>query len=66
MKNIKKTIIDNIQTIIIALFILGVYKSKFTKEKWYKSGFNIAAYGAVAGFLAFNVSRGISNFQYLF
>jgi DNA damage-binding protein 1 len=64
--NFKNRYINAYVSVITALFILGVYKSKFTKEKWYKSGFNIAAYGAVAGFLAFNVSRGISNLQYLF
>tara|TARA_B100001121_G_C18374983_1_gene473470 strand:- start:40 stop:582 length:543 start_codon:yes stop_codon:yes gene_type:complete len=64
--NFKNRYINAYVSVITALFILGVYKSKFTKEKWYKSGFNIAAYGAIAGFLAFNISRGISNLQYLF
>ena len=64
--NFKNRYINAYVSVIIALFILGVYKSRFTKEKWYKSGIYIAGYGAVAGFLAFHVSRGISNFQYLF
>ena len=48
-------------SIIFALFILGVIKSEYTNEKWYKSGTNISLYGAVAGFLTYNVSKFISS-----
>ena len=64
--NFKNRYVNAYVSVITALFILGVYKSRYTKEKWYKSGTYIAAYGAVAGFLAFYISRGISNLQYLF
>ena len=64
--NFKNRYINAYVSVIIALFILGVYKSRYTKEKWYKSGAYIAGYGAIAGFLAFYTSRGISNLQYLF
>ena len=64
--NFKNRYINAYVSVIIALFILGVYKSRYTKEKWYKSGIYIAGYGAIAGFLAFHISRGISNLQYLF
>ena len=64
--NFKNRYINAYVSVITALFILGVYKSRYTKEKWYKSGIYIAGYGAVAGFLAFHISRGISNLQYLF
>ena len=64
--NFKNRYVNAYVSVILALFILGVYKSRYTKEKWYKSGIYIAGYGAVAGFLAFHISRGISNLQYLF
>ena len=64
--NFKNRYINAYVSVIIALFILGVYKSRYTKEKWCKSGTYIAGYGAIAGFLAFYTSRGISNLQYLF
>ena len=64
--NYKNRYINAYISIIIALFILGVLKSRYTKDKWYKSGLNISGYGALASFVAFNVSRFISNLKYLF
>ena len=48
-------------SVILSLFILGVLKSKYTKEKWYISGGGVALYGGVASFLAYNVSKFISS-----
>jgi VIT1/CCC1 family predicted Fe2+/Mn2+ transporter len=48
-------------SVILALFILGVVKSIYTKEKWYISGGGVALYGGVASFLAYNVSKFISS-----
>ena len=36
--NFKNRYINAYVSVITALFILGVYKSQYTKEKWYKSG----------------------------
>ena len=59
--NYKNKFLNTYISVLFALFILGVLKSKYTKEEWWKSGGTIAIYGGLASFLAFNVSKLISN-----
>ena len=59
--NFKRKYINSYISTIIALFIIGIVKSRYTKEKWYKSGANISLYGAAASFISFNISRLIST-----
>jgi VIT1/CCC1 family predicted Fe2+/Mn2+ transporter len=58
---VKNRYISTYISIIIALFILGVIKSKYTKEKWYISGGTTSLYGASASFVVYNISKFISN-----
>lgn len=59
--NYKNKFLNTYISVLFALFILGVIKSKYTKEKWWKSGASISIYGGIASFLAFNVSKLISK-----
>ena len=59
--NYKKKYLNTYISVIFSLFILGVVKSKYTKEKWYISGGGVAIYGGIASFLAYNVSKLISS-----
>jgi|SaaInlStandDraft_1057018.scaffolds.fasta_scaffold78334_1 VIT1/CCC1 family predicted Fe2+/Mn2+ transporter len=59
--NYKTKYINTYISVILALFILGVVKSKYTKEKWYISGGGVAIYGGIASFLAYNISKLISS-----
>ena len=59
--NYKNKYLNTYISVIISLFILGVVKSKYTKEKWYISGGGVAIYGGIASFLAYNVSKFISS-----
>jgi VIT1/CCC1 family predicted Fe2+/Mn2+ transporter len=59
--NYKNKYVNTYISVIIALFILGVVKSRYTNEKWYISGGGVAIYGGIASFLAYNVSKFISN-----
>lgn len=61
--NFKRKYINSYISTIIALFIIGIVKSRYTKEKWYKSGANISLYGATASFISFNISRLISIYS---
>ena len=47
---------------IIALFILGSIQSKFTGEKWYKSGGYVTIYGILASIISYSVGRVMSGF----
>jgi VIT1/CCC1 family predicted Fe2+/Mn2+ transporter len=58
--NYKNKYINTYISVILALFILGVVKSRYTNEKWYISGGGVAIYGGIASFLAYNVSKLIS------
>lgn len=51
--NFMKTYIST----ILALFILGSIQSKFTNEKWYKSGTYVSLYGLLASFISFNIGK---------
>ena len=59
--NYKNRFFNTYISVLIALFILGIIKSTYTKEKWWKSGGSISIYGGLASFLAFNVSKIISK-----
>jgi len=61
LMNVKNIYVSTYISIIIALFILGVIKSKYTKEIWYISGASTSLYGGVASFVAYNVSKFVSN-----
>lgn len=61
LMNVKNRYISTYISIIISLFILGIIKSKYTKEKWYISGASTSLYGGVASFVAYNVSKFVSN-----
>ena len=58
--NYKNKFLNTYISVLFGLFILGVIKSKYTKEKWWKSGGSISLYGGLTSFLAFNVSKLIS------
>jgi len=59
--NYKNKFLNTYISVLVALFILGIIKSKYTKEKWWKSGASISIYGGITSFLAFNVSKLISK-----
>jgi len=59
--NYKNKFINTYISVLFGLFILGVIKSKYTKEIWWKSGCSISLYGGLTSFLAFNVSKLISS-----
>ena len=59
--NYKNRFVNTYISVLVSLFILGIIKSNYTKEKWWKSGGSIAIYGGLASFLAFNVSKLISK-----
>ena len=59
--NYKNKYVNTYISVIVALFILGVVKSKYTNEKWYISGGGVAIYGGIASFLAYNISKLISS-----
>jgi VIT1/CCC1 family predicted Fe2+/Mn2+ transporter len=59
--NYKNKYFNTYISVILALFILGVVKSRYTNEKWYISGGGVAIYGGIASFLAYNVSKLISS-----
>ena len=59
--NYKNKYLNTYISVIISLFILGVVKSKYTKEKWYISGGGVSIYGGIASFLAYNISKLISS-----
>tara|TARA_B110000967_G_C18500572_1_gene371325 strand:+ start:115 stop:612 length:498 start_codon:yes stop_codon:yes gene_type:complete len=60
--NPKNKYINTYISVLITLFILGIIKSKYTKDTWYISGGYNMVYGGIASMLAFNVSRFISSF----
>lgn len=45
----------------IALFTLGSIQTYFTKQKWYKTGFEVSAYGIIAAILSYSVAKLIST-----
>ena len=59
--NYKKKYINTYISVIVALFILGVVKSRYTNEPWYISGGSVSIYGGIASFFAYNISRLISS-----
>jgi vacuolar iron transporter family protein len=46
---------------LLALFILGSIQSKFTNEKWYKSGTYVAFYGIIASIISYSVGNIMSQ-----
>ena len=59
--NYKHKFLNTYISILLALFILGVIKSKYTKDIWWVSGGSIAIYGGMASIIAFYISKFISN-----
>ena len=59
--NYKNKFINSCISILLALFLLGTIKSKYTNDNWVMGGGSVAIYGGVASFLAYNVSKLISN-----
>ena len=59
--NYKNKYFNTYISVILSLFILGVIKSRYTKEKWYISGGGVAIYGGIASFFAYNISKLISS-----
>jgi vacuolar iron transporter family protein len=59
--NIKNKYLNTYFSVMIALFILGILQSKYTKEKWYISSTQLVLYGSMTSFLAYNISSLISK-----
>lgn len=45
----------------VTLFILGVVKSQFTRQSWYKAGFEILWVGSVAAAVSYGVGYGVAG-----
>jgi len=46
---------------MIAMFVLGSVKSKYTKQKWYMSGIITIFYGMLASLISFNIGKYVST-----
>jgi len=43
------------------LFVLGVVKSQFTRQSWYKAGLEILGVGSVAAAVSYGVGYGVAK-----
>ena len=60
--NYKNKYLNTYISVLIALFMLGIIKSKIINEKWYIGGSYNMIYGGIASLFAFNISKFISSF----
>lgn len=45
---------------VMALFVVGLVKSRFTEQKWWRAGLETSAVGAFAAFIAFGIGHGLA------
>ena len=61
-KNINNSFMITIFSTIFSLFILGIFQSYFTEQKWYIASFSLIIYGLTAAFISYTIANKISKY----
>ena len=61
-KNINNSFMITVFSTVFSLFILGIFQSYYTEQKWYVASFSLIIYGLIAAFISYTIANKISKY----